>query len=134
MRTQFALIFRQSLEIEEKINKIKWCPSNNNSHFLLTTNGKLRLRRSVSRGAFSSIPFQSFSFPFLHFRSTHNLICRQDNQAVEGVQQNRVRPTQGQQAAQRPFRPLACSQEGTTLAHRRPRSACSEHPLAGVQR
>jgi len=32
--------YLKSLEIEEKINKIKWCPSNNNSHFLLTTNDK----------------------------------------------------------------------------------------------
>jgi hypothetical protein len=89
MRTQFALIFRQSLEIEEKINKIKWCPSNNNSHFLLTTNGKLRLRRSVSRGAFSSIPallIPVSSFPL----RPQSHICRQDDQAVEGVQQNRV--------------------------------------------
>jgi serine/threonine-protein phosphatase 2A regulatory subunit B len=28
------------LEIEEKINKIKWCKRQNSAHFLLTTNGK----------------------------------------------------------------------------------------------
>jgi serine/threonine-protein phosphatase 2A regulatory subunit B len=32
--------YLKSLEIEEKINKIKWCPAGNNSHFLLTTNDK----------------------------------------------------------------------------------------------
>ena len=32
--------YLKSLEIEEKINKIKWCKRNDNSHFLLTTNGK----------------------------------------------------------------------------------------------
>ena len=32
--------YLKSLEIEEKINKIKWCRRTNDSHFLLTTNGK----------------------------------------------------------------------------------------------
>ncbi|KYQ88741.1 protein phosphatase 2A regulatory subunit [Tieghemostelium lacteum] len=32
--------YLKSLEIEEKINKIKWCPRQNNAHFLLTTNDK----------------------------------------------------------------------------------------------
>ena len=31
--------YLKSLEIEEKINKIKWCKRTNDSHFLLTTNG-----------------------------------------------------------------------------------------------
>lgn len=31
--------YLKSLEIEEKINKIKWCPRQNAAHFLLTTNG-----------------------------------------------------------------------------------------------
>jgi serine/threonine-protein phosphatase 2A regulatory subunit B len=30
----------KSLEIEEKINKIKWCRRTNYAHFLLSTNGK----------------------------------------------------------------------------------------------
>ena len=29
------------MEIEEKINKIKWCKRQNSAHFLLSTNGKL---------------------------------------------------------------------------------------------
>lgn len=29
----------KSLEIEEKINKIRWLPQINSTHFLLTTNG-----------------------------------------------------------------------------------------------
>jgi len=32
--------YLKSLEIEEKINKIKWCRRTNDSHFLLTTNDK----------------------------------------------------------------------------------------------
>jgi serine/threonine-protein phosphatase 2A regulatory subunit B len=32
--------YLKSLEIEEKINKIKWCKSTNNSHFILSTNDK----------------------------------------------------------------------------------------------
>ena len=32
--------YLKSLEIEEKINQIKWCPqAGSNNHFLLTTNG-----------------------------------------------------------------------------------------------
>jgi hypothetical protein len=32
--------YLKSLEIEEKINKIKWCKRQNAAHFLLSTNGK----------------------------------------------------------------------------------------------
>lgn len=32
--------YLKSLEIEERINKIKWCKRSNNSHFLLSTNDK----------------------------------------------------------------------------------------------
>jgi len=32
--------YLKSLEIEEKINKIKWCKKQNNAHFLLSTNDK----------------------------------------------------------------------------------------------
>jgi hypothetical protein len=31
--------YLKSLEIEEKINKIKWCKRQNRAHFLLSTNG-----------------------------------------------------------------------------------------------
>ena len=31
--------YLKSLEIEEKINKIKWCKRQNAAHFLLSTNG-----------------------------------------------------------------------------------------------
>lgn len=31
--------YLKSLEIEEKINKIRWCKRHNDAHFLLTTNG-----------------------------------------------------------------------------------------------
>jgi ATP-dependent helicase/DNAse subunit B len=33
--------YLKSLEIEEKINKIKWCKRQNSAHFLLSTNGAL---------------------------------------------------------------------------------------------
>ena len=36
--------YLKSLEIEEKINKIKWCRRQNASHFLLSTNGELLFR------------------------------------------------------------------------------------------
>ena len=32
--------YLKSLEIEEKINKIKWCKRQNSAHFLLSTNGQ----------------------------------------------------------------------------------------------
>ncbi|EPZ36718.1 Protein phosphatase 2A, regulatory subunit PR55 domain-containing protein [Rozella allomycis CSF55] len=32
--------YLKSVEIEEKINKIRWCPRQNDSHFLLTTNDR----------------------------------------------------------------------------------------------
>jgi len=32
--------YLKSLEIEEKINKIRWCKKQNQSHFVLTTNDK----------------------------------------------------------------------------------------------
>lgn len=32
--------YLKSLEIEEKINKIRWLPQQNAAHFLLSTNGK----------------------------------------------------------------------------------------------
>ena len=34
--------YLKSLEIEEKINKIKWCRRQNAAHFLLSTNGLWR--------------------------------------------------------------------------------------------
>lgn len=34
--------YLKSLEIEEKINKIRWLPQQNAAHFLLSTNGKAR--------------------------------------------------------------------------------------------
>lgn len=35
--------YLKSLEIEEKINKIRWLPQQNAAHFLLSTNGKTLL-------------------------------------------------------------------------------------------
>ena len=37
--------YLKSLEIEEKINKIKWCKRQNAAHFLLSTNGTRPLHR-----------------------------------------------------------------------------------------
>lgn len=41
--------YLKSLEIEEKINKIRWCKRQNAAHFLLSTNGALSplLLRSI---------------------------------------------------------------------------------------
>ena len=33
--------YLKSLEIEEKINRIRWCRRGNQAHFLLSTNGQL---------------------------------------------------------------------------------------------
>lgn len=40
--------YLKSLEIEEKINKIKWLPQQNAAHFLLSTNGETRVRHNIS--------------------------------------------------------------------------------------
>ena len=60
--------YLKSLEIEEKINKIKWCKRQNAAHFLLSTNGA----SSVSHSVLSPLP--SAVSP-----------SRQDNQAMESV-------------------------------------------------
>ena len=36
--------YLKSLEIEEKINKIKWLHRANSAHFLLSTNGNFRFK------------------------------------------------------------------------------------------
>jgi serine/threonine-protein phosphatase 2A regulatory subunit B len=41
--------YLKSLEIEEKINKIKWCRRQNQAHFLLSTNGMLQMKVSKLR-------------------------------------------------------------------------------------
>ncbi|KAF8141516.1 WD40-repeat-containing domain protein [Boletus edulis] len=47
--------YLKSLEIEEKINKIKWCKRQNNAHFLLSTNGaRLSLPIAIAGLAFSA--------------------------------------------------------------------------------
>jgi serine/threonine-protein phosphatase 2A regulatory subunit B len=45
--------YLKSLEIEEKINQIKWMKKKSGSDFLLTTNGKLNGRELIT----SSFPF-----------------------------------------------------------------------------
>ena len=46
--------YLKSLEIEEKINKIKWCKRQNAAHFLLSTNGMfLRAFSSLKIGPHS---------------------------------------------------------------------------------
>lgn len=37
--------YLKSLEIEEKINQLKWLPRCNQAHFLLSTNGKASVSR-----------------------------------------------------------------------------------------
>lgn len=39
--------YLKSLEIEEKINKIKWCKRQNSAHFLLSTNGMSKTGEEV---------------------------------------------------------------------------------------
>ena len=42
--------YLKSLEIEEKINKIRWLRRKNPAHFLLSTNGKHHNRPGARRG------------------------------------------------------------------------------------
>lgn len=49
--------YLKSLEIEEKINKIKWCQRQNSAHFLLTTNGKMMMCLLTLRDSNLIIPF-----------------------------------------------------------------------------
>ena len=60
--------YLKSIEIEEKINRIKWCKRQNNAHFLLSTNGTFALFYSLH-----------------HKRSLHCEINRQDSQIMEGT-------------------------------------------------
>lgn len=39
--------YLKSLEIEEKINRIKWCKRQNAAHFLLSTNGEYGFGNAV---------------------------------------------------------------------------------------
>lgn len=39
--------YLKSLEIEEKINKIRWLRQTNRNHFLLSTNGKYQVNSCV---------------------------------------------------------------------------------------
>lgn len=61
--------YLKSLEIEEKINRIKWCKRQNSAHFLLSTNGASPRFRLLS----SSLPNLSDN-PIMEFelgRSSH---------------------------------------------------------------
>lgn len=59
--------YLKSLEIEEKINKIKWCKRQNQAHFLLSTNGAL----------------SDFPRPFHNYTTTTPR--RQNNQTLESL-------------------------------------------------
>ena len=48
--------YLKSLEIEEKINKIKWCRRQNAAHFLLSTNGEALALFTLQSG--NSIPLR----------------------------------------------------------------------------
>ena len=58
--------YLKSLEIEEKINKIKWCKRQNQAHFLLSTNG---------------------AWPDSALEYSTDIYSRQDHQVVEGVRE-----------------------------------------------
>lgn len=54
--------YLKSLEIEEKINKIRWLPQKNAAQFLLSTNGKFHFEcKQVRDEAFSSEEFPAVS-------------------------------------------------------------------------
>jgi len=62
--------YLKSLEIEEKINKIKWCKRQNAAHFLLSTNGEPDL---VAAAEILISSLSSFAF------------LRQDSKALESI-------------------------------------------------
>ena len=64
--------YLKSVEIEEKINKIKWCKRSNNSLFLLSTNGMC---------------IDNIEACLEKDHSYHNAICRQNDQIVEDLRQ-----------------------------------------------
>lgn len=49
--------YLKSLEIEEKINKIRWCQSSNGALFLLSTNDRTIKLWKVGKGIFSILDF-----------------------------------------------------------------------------
>lgn len=46
--------YLKSLEIEEKINRIRWCKRQNAAHFLLSTNGEYAYKRERAMGSGTS--------------------------------------------------------------------------------
>ncbi|CAO3591960.1 unnamed protein product [Absidia cylindrospora] len=71
--------YLKSLEIEEKINKIKWCKRQNSAHFLLTTNDKTiklwkvfekSLRVVAENTVAPSLPSSQLQIPKLSYRDT----------------------------------------------------------------
>lgn len=78
--------YLKSLEIEEKINKIKWCKRQNSAHFLLSTNG-IVLGRAIEIWMHGLIYSSVGSrHTYAHWYWTRcSWDHRQDCEAVEGV-------------------------------------------------
>ena len=78
--------YLKSLEIEEKINKIRWLKRKNPAHFLLSTNGNI--------------------FVFTNSFGVHFPLCRQNDQAVESEREGQegggIQPEGGQRSAEGP--------------------------------
>lgn len=66
--------YLKSLEIEEKINKIRWCQTANGAVFLLSTNDKTIKFWKVSTRAACSVPVIIFKFsPYYQYFSKEHL-------------------------------------------------------------
>lgn len=80
--------YLKSIEIEEKINKIRWCKRSNSAHFLLSTNGTHGVAMTHRRAACPSpscLPCRPWTWPLTPFFPL--VIHRQDHQALEDPQQ-----------------------------------------------
>lgn len=74
--------YLKSLEIEEKINKIRWLPQQNAAHFLLSTNGEMSVTWSMYRSCNSTrikfLPYQLWKCVDFHTHYRFPAVCQSD--------------------------------------------------------
>ena len=80
--------YLKSLEIEEKINKIRWCKRQNSAHFLLSTNGQslFCIRRSPDLIHYTT-PYISMTLPSFPVWGVPDTFIRQNHQALESLRE-----------------------------------------------
>jgi len=66
--------YLKSLEIEEKINTIQWCPRTNNSHYLLASNDKtIKLWKVHEKKLRQSVPSSGEGIRFPQYKTTETI-------------------------------------------------------------